>query len=105
MFKTEEGHNVRLSLHNNNAFLTSTLLKDYVEMDPRWVLLKKFKKTVPIYFVKVLAFSRWFLSHIEYLRILDPNHYSNIEKWPVSSKWNTPFYKIVLLLIIFDWIN
>jgi len=33
--KTVEGHNVRLSLHNNNAFLTSQLLKDYAGLDPR----------------------------------------------------------------------
>lgn len=35
LLKTVEGHNVRLSLHNNNAFLTSSLLKDYIDLDSR----------------------------------------------------------------------
>ena len=28
-------------------------------------------------------------------RRLNPHHYSNIEKWPCSSKWNTPFWWII----------
>ena len=38
------------------------------------------------------------------LRRLDPNHYSNIEKGPGSSNWDTPFTIINLDHIQFQYL-